>query len=195
MFNFFKKTTNKNVRPQQPSIRNYAKYESDEKYKKMINDLSLNDLDMIVSYEKEPYVLSEDELQYMLTICNDTEKKGILYFAIATCYHDGTRGAKESHTLGMDYDKKAMLAGNPKASWRYGIHMTMDAGEALKSGTIDETEAKFNYTYGIGCVVDSYRMGFEPAKETLETFMEGRDEFYGAQNVDELIAKWPKKSN
>jgi hypothetical protein len=160
----------------------------------MITEVSTDQMEMIISYEDEPYVLSEDELQYMLTICHDTEKKGILYFAIASCYYNGTRGVKTSHTIGMDYDEKAMKAGNIKASWRYGIYKTMEVGDALNAGIMDEQEAKINYTYGVGCVIDSYRKGFEPARETLETFMEGRDEFYGAHNVDELVEKWPTQT-
>lgn len=67
MFNFFKRNKKEQNTVKQSVNDKYAQYVSDEKYSKMVNDYSVEDLALLVDYEEEPYVLSMDELQYMLT--------------------------------------------------------------------------------------------------------------------------------
>ena len=192
MFGFWEKDKKKeNQAKQEANNRKYEQFASDGKYEQMVNDYSTDVLAGLVEYEDEPYVLSIDELQYMITICNDVEKKGVIYYAIATCYYNGVRGAVESRKKGMEYDQKSMDAQNSEAALRYGVNLTLDVGDALKEGTMDEGQAKIEHAYGVGCVVKSYRQGCERARDVLELFMDGRDEFYGARSVEELVRKWP----
>lgn len=191
MFNFFNKHQNEQKTTQQKDNSQFAQYASDPKYIKMINECSVEDLKSLVDYEKEPYVLSLNELQYMLTICNDVQKQGVIYFAIATCYYSGTRGATMSRKQGMQYDNKAKDARNSYAALRYGTNLIADVGRAIKAGTINDNEASFKYGLGVGYIIQSYRQGCKDAKDILEMLMEDREEFYGAHSVEELIRIWP----
>lgn len=192
MFNFLKRNKKEKNTVKQSVNDKYAQYVSDEKYNKMVNDYSVEDLALLVDCEEEPYVLSMDELQYMLTICTDVKKRGVIYYAIATCYHKGTRGIIKSHKEGMQYDKKAMDAQNPYATLRYGVNLTLDVGKAVNAGAMDKDDAALEYALGVGYIVKSYRQGCPNAKDALEVLMEGRKEFYGAHSVEELVQKWPK---
>ena len=127
----------------------------------------------------------------MLTICNDKQKQGVIYFAIATCYYNGTRGATISRKQGMQYDNKAMDAKNSYAALRYGTNLIADVGRAVKAGTMNDNEASLNHTLGVGYIIQSYRQGCKDAKDILEMLMEDREEFYGAHSVEELIRIWP----
>lgn len=191
MFDFLKKNKKEQKTTQQRDNNQYVQYESNAKYTKMVNDCSVEDLKLLVDYEEEPYVLSLSELQYMSTICNDMQKQGVIYFAIATCYYNGTRGAAMSRKEGMRYDKKAIDVQNSYAALRYGTNLVVDAGRAVNAGTIDNNEASFNNALGVGYIVQSYRQGCKDAKDILEIMMEDREEFYGAHSVEELVQIWP----
>lgn len=191
MFGFLKKKKNANE-----DVSNDAhNLASDGKYKAMVTEYPAEELKMLVDYEEEPYVLSVDELKYMLSICKDDQKKGVICYAIATCYYYGSRGAVKSDEKGMEYDKQGMEANNVYSTMRYGAYLAFGACDDVKAGKMSNEEARLRYTLGVGYVVQSYRRGCEQARKTLEIFMEGEDEFYGAHSVDELVRIWPESFN
>ena len=198
MFNIFRKQENKpgNI----PSVPNsntkpdpFAQYRTDEKYERLVYGSTIEQLELIVNILEEPFMLTLNELNYMLSICDDKERKGYILYGIASCYYAGNRGAEKSIEQALNYDQQASDLNCPPASLRYGVKLLGQIEDRSAAGTINDEEYKLMHALAVGEMVKSFNLGNEEkARKALGYLMNDYDELYGAHTVDELINSFAK---
>lgn len=196
MFRIFKKQkneleTNSFVTNSHKETDRFAQYRTDEKYERLVYDSTIEQLEMIVNILEEPYMLTIEELNYMLAICDDNLRKGYILYGIASCYYGGNRGAEQSLEQALKYDEQASDLNCPPAALRYGVKLLGLIEDRFTAGTIDEEAFVLWQTRAIGEMVKSFNLGNEEkAREVLEILINDHGEFCGCHAVDELINRF-----
>lgn len=196
MFGFIKKAKKEpeinSVESPHKETDQFTLHRTEAVYERLVYDSTIEQLEIIVNTLEEPYILTIEELKYMLSICEDDLRKGCILYGMASCCYDGNRGLEQSLKQALKYDEQASAFNYPPAALRYGVKLLGSVEDDYAAGTIDDGSLQLWRGLAVGEMVKSYNLGFkEKAHQVLEMVVDSYGgEFFGCHTVGELIDRF-----